>query len=343
VVKELVDDLLQVLRFRLSNTFLPVPQKAIGVGSSFEGWSPYKVDSVIYSLLVPLKAPTGHKFCLQPLRGGRCQIPAMDTCILVELKCSCGGQNSLCFLHSTKNQLRRIKKAPKVLDILCTSSYLDVKKVAEWFQDLVRKAWVVLPQSRCYKMKVLPYSQTSCLLQLNNYSGRSLVLEILFGVQHGDSDIFLSSPSAENSPGTVWTMNYFVAEKKFFSHMAKEVPQGSFHLKCLHLCTSILGGTDISPYILKTVVMHLLNTTPVSGWCRRDFIMRLADIMSYLHCCLEQKKLNFFFFGNAQMPDEIILPPDFQTCEPHNLLEHLVQDQAAHTKALRQFEEIQDR
>ncbi|XP_068026365.1 inositol 1,4,5-trisphosphate receptor-interacting protein-like 1 [Melanerpes formicivorus] len=342
VVKGLMDDLLQVLRIQLSNTFLPVLQEAIGVDSTFEGWSPCEVDNVIYHMLVPLKAPTGHKFWIQTL-GDWCQIEGMLSRIHVELECSCGGQNSLCFLHSTQKQLRRIKKAPKVLDILCTHSYLDVEKVAEWFQDLVKKAWTALPQSRRYKMNVLPYSQTTCMLQLKSDSGSSLILEILFGVQQGDSDIFLSSPPAAESPRTVWTMNYLVAEKKFFSHMARQVPHGSFHLKCLHLCTSILEGTDISLYILKTVVMHLLNTTPMSGWCRRDCIMRLGDIMSYLHCCLEQKKLNFFFFGNAEMPKEIILPPDFQTYEPPNLLEHLVQDQAAHTKALRQFEEIQDR
>ncbi|XP_054034965.1 inositol 1,4,5-trisphosphate receptor-interacting protein-like 1 [Dryobates pubescens] len=341
VVKGLVDELLQVLRIHLSSTFMPVLQEAIGVGSSFEGWSPYEVDKVMYHILVPLKAPTGHKFWLQPLCG-RCQIPAMVSHIHVELECSCGGQNSLCFLHSTKKQLRRIKKAPKVLDILCTRSYLDAAKVAEWFQDLVKKAWTALPRSH-YKVNVLPYSQTTCLLQLKSDSGSSLIVEILFGVQQGDSDIFLSSLPAADSPSTVWTTNYLVAEKKFFSHMAKQVPQGSFHFKCLHLCTSILEGTDISLYMLKTVVMHLLNTTPVSGWCRQDCIIRLADIMNYLHRCLEQKQLNFFFFGNAEMPKEIILPPDFQTYKPANLLEHLVQDQAAHTKALRQFEEIQHR
>ncbi|NXN15956.1 IPIL1 protein, partial [Indicator maculatus] len=341
VVKELVDDLLQVLRLRLSNTFLPKLQPAIGVGSSFEGWSPYEVDNVIYHLLVPLKPPTGHKFCLEPL-GIRWKIPARDSRIRVELECSCGGKDALCLLHHTKKQLRRIKKAPSILDILCTHSYLDVEKVAEWFKDLVKKAWMALPQARRYKLKVLPYSQSSCLLQLKSTFGRTLILEIMFGVQQGDSDIFLSSPPEEdtNTPSTFWTTNYLVAEGKFFSRMAKRVPYGSFHLKCLHLWTSVLEGTDLSPYIIKTVVMHLLNTIPASGWCRRDCIMRLADIMRYLHCCLVQKKLDFFFYGNAEMPEEIILPPELQTYEPHNLLEHLVQDPAAHAKALEQFEEI---
>ncbi|XP_054025451.1 inositol 1,4,5-trisphosphate receptor-interacting protein-like 1 [Dryobates pubescens] len=343
-VKGLVDDLLQVLRIRLSNTFLPVLQEAIGVDSSFEGWSPNETDDVVYHLLVPLKAPTGYRFILEPMITGWRMAP-IHSRIRVDLECSCGGKKTLCFLHNSKKQLRRVKKKPSVLDILCTHSYLDVEKVAKWFQDLVTKAWMALPQSRCYKMKVLPYSQTSCLLQLKSNSGSKVALEILFGVQQGDSDIFLSSlPEADtNTPSTVWRINSLVAEGKFFRHVARQVPQGSCHLKCLHLCTSVLEGTDISQYIIKTVVMHLLNTTPVAGWCIRDCIMRLADIMRHLHCCLEQKQLNYFFLGNAEMPKEIILPPDFQQSEPPNLLEHLVQDQAAHTKALRQFEEIQDR
>ncbi|NXN07022.1 IPIL1 protein, partial [Indicator maculatus] len=340
-VKELMDDLVQVLRLRLSNTFLPKLQPAIGVGSSFEGWSPYEVDNVIYHLLVPLKPPIGHKFCLQPL-GSRWQMPVKDSRIRVELNCSCERQNTLCLLHHTKRQGRRIRKAPKILDILCTHSYLDVEKVADWFKDLVKKFWKELPEAHHYRMKVLPYSHNSCLLQLKSASGSIFILEILFGVQQGDSDIFLSSPpeADTNTESTVWTMSSLVAEGKFFSHIAKEVPCGSYHLKCLHLCTSVLEGTDLSRYIMKTVFMHLLNTTPVSGWSKRDCLMRLADIMRYLHCCLEQKKLNFFFYGNAEIPREIILPPDFKTYEPYNLLQHLVQNPAAHAEALRQFEEI---
>ncbi|NXN15584.1 IPIL1 protein, partial [Indicator maculatus] len=337
VVKELVDNLLQVLRLRLSNTFLPVLQEAIGVGSAFEGWSPCEPDDVIYHLLLPLKPPSGHRFCLEPL-GSRWQMPAKDFRIRVELECSCGGENMLCFLHHTEDQM------PHLLDILCTNSYLDAAKLTRWFQDLVKKAWETLRQARHYQMKVLPHSQSSCLLQVTGDSGSTFILEIVFGVQQGASDIFLTTQTAgdTDAPSTRWTESYIVAEVKFFSHMAKQVPCGRFHLKCLHLCTSILEGTDFSPYIIKTIVMYLLNTTPVTGWCRRNCIVRLADIMRHLHCCLRNKTLNFFFFGNAKMPKEIILPPEFQTYEPYNLLQHLVQNPAAHTEALRQFEEIQE-
>ncbi|NXG47473.1 IPRI protein, partial [Psilopogon haemacephalus] len=143
-----------------------------------------------------------------------------------------------------------------------------------------------------------------------------------------------------NTPSTMWTKSYLVAERKFFSHMAGQVPHGSFHLKCLHLCASVLEGTDFTPYIFTTVVMHLLNIKPVSGRCRWECILRLADILGYLQCCLEQKRLDSSFFGNAEVPQETILPPDFQTSEPHNLLQHVVQSPAA--QALSQFKEIQE-
>ncbi|NXP71320.1 IPIL1 protein, partial [Ramphastos sulfuratus] len=341
VVKQIVDDLLQLMQESLSKSFMPVLQPAIGVGSSFEGWSPYEADDVVYQLLVPLKPPTGHIFHLQ--WGTRGPVPARDSHIHVEVECTCSIQNTPCFLHHSRKQLKRMKQAPSFLDTLCTGSYLDVEKLAKWFQCLVKKAWVALPQAHYYEMKVMPYSQRSCLMKLRTaYNNSVCFIEILFGVQQGDSDIFLSSQSAgdTNTPSTLWVNTYLVAEAKFFSHVAGQVPHGSFHLKCLYLCTSILDDTNFTPSILKTVVMHLLNTKPVSGWCRRECITRLADILKYLHCSLKQKKLNFFFFGNGKMPQEIILPPDFETAEPYNLLQHLVQSPTAHAEALRQFDEI---
>ncbi|NXN18360.1 IPIL1 protein, partial [Indicator maculatus] len=340
MVKGLVDDLLQLLQECLSNTFLPVLQPAIGVGSVFEGWSPCEADEVVYQLLVPLRAPAGHSFHREPDTLG--QIPAKDYHIRVVLECACRIQNMLCFIHSTKEDLRTRNQAPSLLDILCTQSYLDVQKLTRWFRSLVKKAWVALPQAHHYKMKVLPYSQRTCQMLLTSNSGRPLYLEILFGVQLGYTDIFLISQTAEDTytRSTIWRQSYAVAEGKFFSHMARQVPHGSFHLRCLHLCTRILKGTDFSPYILKTIVMHFLNTRPVSGWCRGGFFWQMVDILNFLHCCVEEKRLNHFFFGNRNIPEEIILPPHLKQCEPCNILQHLVQNPDAHARALRQCEQL---
>ncbi|NXV24420.1 IPIL1 protein, partial [Cepphus grylle] len=309
-----------------------------GVGSAFEGWSPHGHDAV-YRLLVPIKPPWGHTFHLELGSAGK--MPAKDSCIRVELECTCTRnhpvENVLCFLHHREEALSR-NQVSSLLDTLCTGSYLDVEKIACCFQNMVRSAWRKMPQSCCYIMKVLPSSR-SCKLQLTNASGRSLFIEMMFGVQRGDSDIFLSSQTAEAifTPSTMWAESYAVAEVKFFRHMAREAPRDTFHLKCLQLCAHTLVGTGFSTYTLKTIVMHLLNTIPLSSWRRKEFLMRLQDIMWYLHGCLEEKRLDHFFLGNENMPADIVLPPDMQTAKPINLFQYLVHDPTTHAKALREF------
>ncbi|KAM6392615.1 LOW QUALITY PROTEIN: inositol 1,4,5-trisphosphate receptor-interacting protein-like 1 [Pluvialis apricaria] len=344
VVEDLVGDLLAVLEEHLATSFFPVLQPAIGVGSVFEGWSARGRDAV-YHLLVPLKPPHGHTFHLE--LGTAAGMPAKNSRIRVELECTCTREqlveNTGCFLHQPKEELRR-NPAASLLGSLCTGSYLDVQKTARWFQNLVRSAWGEIPQSRRYSMKVLP-SNRSCKIQLTNAFGRRLFVEMVFGVQQGDSDIFLSSETTETNfiPRTMWAESYAVAEAKFFRHMARQAPHDTFHLKCLQVFDGILEGTGFSMSILKTVAMHLLNTIPPESWSRREFLVRLQDILWYLRGCLEDKRLDHFFFGNENMPEDIILPPDFQTAEPFNLFQHLVQDPAAHAHAVCEFNELQDR
>ncbi|XP_064000149.1 inositol 1,4,5-trisphosphate receptor-interacting protein-like 1 [Pogoniulus pusillus] len=340
VVKKLVDHFVQLLQERLSNTSFPVLQLPIGVGSAFEGWCPHEKDDAVYQLLVPLKAPAGYTFCLE--LGMLGQTPGHGPRIRVELECTCGTQKMRCFACNTKKQLGWRKRAPSLRTALCSNSYLDAAKVARWFQGLVKEAWVAMPQADQYKVKVLP-SFSSCHLQLTSDSGTVLNLEMIFGVQQGDTDIFLSSQTAEDTytPSTVWTENYAVAERKFFSHIATQVPGGTIHLRCLKLWSHILESTDISPYILKTVVMHLLNTIPVSDWCRERLFVRMVDVLRFLGCCLKAKKLSHFFFGNTNMPKEIILPSVLESSRPRNLFHHLVQNPSARIKAVKQLQELQ--
>ncbi|XP_075609106.1 inositol 1,4,5-trisphosphate receptor-interacting protein-like 1 [Balearica regulorum gibbericeps] len=344
VVQELVGDLLRVFQDLFSNSFFPVLQPGIRVGSTFEGWSPHEDDAVC-CLLMPLKPPQGHAFHLE--LGTTGDMPAKDACVRVELECTCAREklveNMLCFLHHSEEELRR-NQGPSLLHTLCTGSYLDAEKTACWFQNSVRSAWVVLPQSRRYHMKVLPSSR-SCKLQLTSASRRTLFVEMIFGVQQGDSDIFLSSQTSEDiyPSSTTWPESYAVAEVKFFSYLARQAPHDSFHLKCLQLCACILGSTGFSTYTFKTAVMHLLNIIPLSCWRRKDFLLRLEDITQYLCYCLEEKRLDHFFFGNENLPEEILLPPAFETAEPFNLFQHLAQDPAAHAKALCEFDELQNR
>ncbi|NWV20640.1 IPIL1 protein, partial [Origma solitaria] len=339
VVEELLRDLLQVSLTFFSNSFLPVLEPAIGVGSAWEGWSHQKEENVVYCMFVPLMPPHGHVFHLEPDTKG--QTPQRSMRIRVELVCTCTAKqhdrNTLCFLHQTEEELKK-NQATSLLRTLCTGPYLDVKKIAVWFQTFVTSAWSAVPQSHRYTMKMLPSSR-SCKMELVEASGRNFLVEIIFGVQQGDTDIFLSSQAteAQRPLNTTWLESYAVAEAKFFKHVAKQVPHPSCHLKCLRLCARLLDGAACSTYALKTAVMHLLTLLPLSEWQDRYLTLRVDDVLRYLRCCLEEKHLKHFFFGNKDMPKEICLPPALQEAQPPNLFQHLAHDPAAQTEALREF------
>ncbi|NXM39891.1 IPIL1 protein, partial [Gymnorhina tibicen] len=335
MVTDLMDKLTHIFGQGLSNSFYPVPQQAIGVGSAFEGWSPCAED-VVYRVLVPLSPPPGHAFHLELDTAG---MPQRNFCVRVQLLCTCTreqlGENMLCFLHHPEEELKR-KQDPSLVHTLCTGSYLDVEKTVHWFYRFVRVAWLLLPQS-CHWRLMLQPSSRSCKFQLSK-DKESFMVEMIFGVRQGDSDIFVGSqPTEVGIPSTTWLETYAVAEAKFFRHISRKAPHDSWHCKCLQLLTRILMGVGFSSYTLKTVVMHLLNTVPLTRWRRRDFRQRLEDILKYIHCSLETKRLNHFIIGNERFPMEISLPSDFRVAEPLNLFQHLASNPDAHTKARHEY------
>ncbi|NXN82769.1 IPIL1 protein, partial [Bombycilla garrulus] len=321
----------------LSNSFYPVLQRAIGVGSAFEGWSPREQD-VVYRVLIPMTPPRGHSFHLE-LDSAE-ERPVRNFRVRVQLECTCTreGEDMLCFLHQPEEELRR-NQEPSLLDTLCTGSYLDVHKTARWFYQLVRAIWPALPQSHNWHLVLLP-SRRSCQFKVTN--GReSFRIEMLFGVRRDDSDIFVSSePGYAGTPNILWPETYDVAEMKFFKLIARQAPPESLHLKCLQLFSHVQLGIGFSTYTIKTIVMHLLNTVPVSRWSRRYFLRRLGNISVYLHCCLEEKHLNHFVIGNKKLPHEISLPLDIASAEPSNLFHHLAQYPAAHSQAMSEYEDL---
>ncbi|NWX37256.1 IPIL1 protein, partial [Notiomystis cincta] len=342
VVQELLSDLLCVSHSLFSDNFFPVLEPVIGVGSACEGWSPLKEEDVVYCMFVPLKPPRGYAFLLEP--DTMREMPQRNMRVRVEPVCTCTrerpNQNTPCFLHHSKEKLNRNQVA-SLLHTLCTGPYLDVEKITVWFQTFVISAWSVVPQSCHYSVKVLPSSR-SCKMKLSKASGGSLFVEVIFSVQQGDSDIFLSSQPTEARlpPSTMWLESCAVAEAKFFRHIARQAPPHSCHLKCLRLCARLLEGSRISVYALKTTVMHLLTLIPLSEWQNKYLLMRVDDTMRYLRCCIEEKCLKHFFFGNGNMPEVISLPPAFQGAQPLNLFQHLAQDPAAQTEAMKEFNEL---
>ncbi|NXK62703.1 IPIL1 protein, partial [Sylvietta virens] len=335
MVSDLMDKLTHIFGQGLSDSFYPVPQEAIGVGSAFEGWSP-RAEDTVYRVFVPLSPPPGHAFHLELDTAG---MPQRNFRVRVELLCTCTreqlGQDMLCFLHHPEEELRR-KQDASLLHTLCTGSYLDVEKTAHWFCRFVRVAWLLLPQS-CHWRLMLQPSSRSCQFQLSK-DRESFMVELIFGVRQGDSDIFVGSqPTQVGIPSTTWLENYAVAEAKFFRHVSRRAPQDSWHCKCLQLLTRILLGAGFSSYTLKTVVMHLLSTVPLTRWRRRDFWQWLLDVLKYLHCSLQRKRLNHFVIGNERFPLEISLPSDLWLAEPPNLFQHLASNRDSHVKAVQEY------
>ncbi|NXS77564.1 IPIL1 protein, partial [Erpornis zantholeuca] len=317
----------------LSNSFYPVLQRAIGVGSAFEGWSPREQD-VVYRLLIPMTPPRGHTFHLELDPAGQRHFR-----VRVQLECTCTREqqedNMLCFLHHSEEELRS-KQDPSLLDTLCTGAYLDVHKTARWFCQLVRAIWPALPQSHNWRLVLLP-SRRSCQFKVTK-GAESFRIELLFGVRQGDSDVFVSSqPRGAGTPSTTWPESYAVAEMKFFEYIARQAPADSLHLKYLQFFTRIQLGLGFSTYTIKTIVMHLLNTRAVSQWRRRHFLRRLMDINGSLRLSLLEKRLNHFIVGNQRLPEEIHLPPDVQLAEPPNLFQCLMTDARARSQAIGEY------
>ncbi|XP_039922464.1 inositol 1,4,5-trisphosphate receptor-interacting protein-like 1 [Hirundo rustica] len=325
----------------LSNSFYPVLQRAIGVGSAFEGWSPREQD-VVYRVLIPMTPPRGHSFHLELDSAGQRHVRNFR--VRVQLECTCTreqqGENMLCFLHHPQEELRS-NQDPSLLDTLCTDSYLDVHKTARWFHQVVRAIWPALPQSHNWHLTLLP-STRSCQFKVTN--GReSFRIEMLFGVRRDDSDIFVSSePREALTPSTTWPESYAVAEMKFFEHIARQAPPDSSHLKCLQFFTRLQLGFSFPTYAMKTIVMHLLNVIPVSSWRRRDFLMRLLDISESLRLSVQAKHLNHFIVGNRRLPRDISVPRDVRMGKTHNIFHHLAQHSAAHTQAMSEYQVLQE-
>uniref|UniRef100_A0A8U7NQM4 Uncharacterized protein n=1 Tax=Corvus moneduloides TaxID=1196302 RepID=A0A8U7NQM4_CORMO len=336
---ELMDNFTIYFGHILSGSFYPVLQRAIGVGSAFEGWSPREQD-VVYRVLVPMTPPRGHTFHLE--RDTEEQRHGRNFRVRVQLECTCTreqqGENMLCFLHHPEEELKR-NQDPSLLHTLCTGAYLDVQKTARWFYQLVRAIWPALPQSHTWRLVLLP-SKRSCQFQVTK--GReNFRIEVLFGVRQGDSDIFVSSqPRQACTSSTTWPETYAVAEVKFFKCIARQAPPDSLHLKCLQFFTRLQLGLGISTYTTKTIVMHLLNIVPVSQWRRRDFVRRLVGISENLRLCVEVRRLNHFILGNRWLPGEISLPPEVQMARTCNLFHHLVMDPAAHSQAMSEYVDL---
>ncbi|OXB51379.1 hypothetical protein ASZ78_009666 [Callipepla squamata] len=348
-LKELGDSLLYLVNILIDiaqnvvlDTFFPVPEQSFVVGSTYEGWG-LPVGETVFRFLVSLKPRRGHIFQLE--LGTTRELPIQNSRIRVELKCTCGQEQDLkmlCFLRTSADELRN--QQPSLLYTLCSGPYLDVEKTARWFGAVLKNAWKCVPLSAACRLNVVHFKR-SCRFQLTPMIQRTFLIDVMFGVQQADTDIFLSSQESEAAytPSTAWPQTCAVAEAKFFKHVAARAGEDSFHLGCLKACAYILVGYNFSPYELKTVLMHLLTAIPVECWSQSYFVQRMEDILHYLRCCVEEKRLDHFPIGNKAVPAEIILPWEFRVSVPPSLFQRVARDPDRHEQALYETEMLRDR
>ncbi|XP_040438312.1 inositol 1,4,5-trisphosphate receptor-interacting protein-like 1 [Falco naumanni] len=178
---ELVGDLLKVCQVLCKRSFMPEPYPATGEDGARETWSVYG-NSITYRLPVLLRPPPGHSFTLEPDTAG--QLPEEQPKIRVGLECVCLRQQLLgdkpCSLHHPEFQLPRDQNS-FLLYTLCTRSCLDMDKVTCWVQELVKTAWLLLPESSHCHLTLLPSSK-SCRFQLISSSEMDICTELIIVV-----------------------------------------------------------------------------------------------------------------------------------------------------------------
>nr|XP_056716931.1 inositol 1,4,5-trisphosphate receptor-interacting protein-like 1 [Euleptes europaea] len=349
-VESFVNDLLEACQNVLpyQNT-LPRLENCIGVDSAFEGWHTH--ESKAFTVLVPVVPPKGHSFQLETSDSEGTS--SKHGHILVEMDCMCKRERLLgdvvCFLHNSEEKLNEDKKGAFLMHVLCTSSHLDVDKTIHWFQSLVGKAW----KNMCYKYNLdllLPTpSNTSCKLKLAFRSGRTISVDIILGVQQGDSLVFLATQGAEMDRlvGKVWHRTFAIQELLFFEWVSQRAPEESCHLKCLQILIYLKESTSsdrknpvLTNYHYKTCLMHLLLFRPLSDWAPEDIAQRLQDVLLSMRIALQEKCLHHFLIGNISLPIQIPMPKTLRTAAPVNLLKHLEQDPNLHAEAMREFVEV---
>ncbi|XP_067396450.1 LOW QUALITY PROTEIN: inositol 1,4,5-trisphosphate receptor-interacting protein-like 1 [Emydura macquarii macquarii] len=348
-VEGLVNELLEACRVLTHQTYLPQLENCIGVASAFEGWCP-RGDPPTYSVLVPLLPPKGHSFHLEMGTGEG--TPGKHGHILVELECVCKRERLLgdvqCLLHHAEEDLSDSTQGPFRLHVLCSSSHLDVEKTTHWFQSLVGKAWTLVSHNYSFQLLAQP-AASSCKFKLLYESGRALCIEIILGVQRGDSLVFLASQGAETGrpSSTVWLETFAVQELLFFRLVSSYAPQDSCHLKCLQILVHLTECRPpareyriLTSYHFKTCLMHLLVLLPLSEWRSERIAQRLQDILSYLRRGLEEKRLYHFLIGNNALPIQIPVPKAFRNARPLNLFRRLALEPAAHAQATGEFLEV---
>ncbi|XP_070621406.1 inositol 1,4,5-trisphosphate receptor-interacting protein-like 1 [Erythrolamprus reginae] len=343
-VETLVNDLLEESRAQK----ILLLENCIGVGSAFEGWS--TEASKTFCIIVPILPPKGYSFHIET-RDSESALGKHGH-ISVEAECQCKRERLLgdvvCSLHHPERQLSQEEQSKSIMHVLCTSSHLDGEKTSRWFQALVSKAWDALKQK--YKLSLaIQNSNRSCRLKVELPTKKEIFIDLLLGVQQGDSLIFLTigEDPMDHLNGVDWRRSFAVQELLFFKWVSQRAPQESCHLKCLQILI-FLKESEIpdkknpvlTNYHYKTCLMHLLLLGPLSSWEPERIAQRLQVLLLYVNTALESKYLEHFLIGNIALPVQIPLPKSLRSAAPFNLFEFLAQSPALHAKAINEFVQV---
>ncbi|XP_049640799.1 inositol 1,4,5-trisphosphate receptor-interacting protein-like 1 [Suncus etruscus] len=350
-VESFVDDLTKACRVLSRREAYPQLEECMGIGAAFEKWGTVG-ETQQFDVLVPIVPPQGTMFVLEmrdPALGRRCGS------VLVESECMCKHEkllgDVLCLVHHHREQPTLSSMcSSSTKAALCTTSYLDVYKTVQWFQNLVSNAWALVAHKYDFKFS-LPPSNTSCNLRLDYRSGRSLSIHLILGVQREDTLVYLVSqaPEQEQLTSVDWPESFAACEHLFLKLVGRFAPENTCHLKCLQIILSLRDTKNLpsgsslpilTSYHFKTVLMHLLLRLPLTDWQPGMLSQRLQDIFRFLGRGLQQRSLHHFLIGNTFLPLTIPIPKTFRNAEPVNLFQHLVLNSTAHSQAVEEFHSL---
>ncbi|NXU47577.1 IPRI protein, partial [Turnix velox] len=362
MVEGFADDLLEALRSVCNRDADMEVEDCMGVGSMYENWRVHK--PFVCDLIVPFAPPEPYSFRSQMWCSGDSFLPGYEqgygtikVCRADEdvTGCICDktklGEDMLCLLHSQANTTRA---SSEMEDLLCfkNTQYLDANQVMKWFQIAVTKAWSRISHKYefdlCFSLLDSPGA-----LKIKFRSGKSIAFNLTPVVQYENSDVYFishfprSSLTADLPSSTQWFLIFAVYERRFIQLVSKTLPHNACHLSCLQILSflhskqcSLTGPSGLTNYHLKTVMLHLLQTSPTKNWAPEKLEARLQDMLAFLEKCLHEKKLYHFFIGNGKIPAELSFPIIFQKAEPLNLFRPFVLHRDVYRKTVDTFHEM---
>ncbi|KAM4635893.1 inositol 1,4,5-trisphosphate receptor-interacting protein [Discoglossus pictus] len=352
-VEGFADDVLEALRSVCNRDADMEVEDSVCVGSMYENWRVNK--PLVCDLIVPFAPPEPYQFRYQPWVTDHC-IPPGYGIIRVSgpddepAGCVCDktklGEDMLCLLHNPTNKTKINTK----VDLLCSkdTNILDTDQVMKWFQTAVTKAWTKISHKYEFDLS-FSHLDSPGALRVKFKSGKVIHFNITPVVQYEDSDLYFMShvPNSSVSSSTIWILSFAVYERRFLKNVAKNLPDNSCHLSCLQIMSflhskqfHITGPSGLTSYHLKTVLLHLLLTRPVSDWDNLMLEERLRDMFKFLEKCLLEKKLPHFMVGNSKLPQSVNIPDEFRFAEPLNLFRSFVLNRELYQKTMSMFYEM---